>query len=376
MRNCVAQMFLLLPLLGLAGLLAMAEEPAANTDGLRDQLETIRKGLKVPGAVVGVHGPGSRAVELCLGLADVERQRPMTADCHFRIGSLSKVFVGTAVLILAGEGKLALDDPIAKYVPDVPGGEKITLRHLGSHRAGLFNHIESGLVKFNFAREPQRWWTLDELLRMSFRNKNYHEPGEKHHYSNAHTLLLAKVLEKVAGQPWADVVRERVIQPLGLKHTTIPTDHRLPEPFAEGYSLGTEKGAFFHRGNQLLKVTNTSPSWWGPAGCFISTLADLKVACPVLATGQLLTPAMRAELHRWTPADQTGYEYGFHLERTRGCLGHDGDVPGYQCIMLYHPEKQITVIALGNLYGWSVRSMPSNTLAQTALRWALGEPQQ
>ncbi|MGD9720460.1 MAG: serine hydrolase domain-containing protein [Pirellulales bacterium] len=296
-------------------------------DALRQELDKRRVELKAPGAIVAVYRAGQDDFEAVLGLADVEHNLPMSSTCAFRIGSISKVFVGQTVLLLAGEGKLSLDDPIGRYVDGVPHGDRITLRHLGNHRSGLFNHIESPEVKRLFAEHPEKQWSTGDLLRFCITGRTYFEPGENHHYANGNTVLLALVIEKVTDGAWADAVRTRILEPLELSHTVIPTDNRLPDGHAQGYALGTEEGPFFHRGLKPFRVTDTSPSWWGPAGSMISTLGDLRKAARPLATGQLLTPAMRDELHRWTKADQSGYEYGFHMEHVRGGMGHDGDVP-------------------------------------------------
>ncbi|MFQ3593690.1 MAG: serine hydrolase domain-containing protein [Gemmataceae bacterium] len=347
--------------------------PSSRADEA-DKTKTLEKPLraefektKAPGAIVGIYREGKPVLELALGKADVENDRAMATDCHFHIASVSKVFVGTTLLTLVDEGKVSLDDKISKYVEGVPNGDKITLRHLGSHRSGLFNHISSKTVKEMFAAKPEKWWTVEELLAVPLKEKTYFEPDGGHHYSNANTVLLALVIEKATGKKWGDEVAARVIKPLGLKNTTIPTDNSLPKPYCEGYALGTKDGPFFNRGDVRHNVTKTSPSWWGPAGNMISTLGDLSKAAKPLATGKLLKEATRKELHGWTKADQEGYEYGFHIERTKGMVGHDGDVPGYQTAMYYLPEHDAVVVAMVNLYGWSVRGMPASQLAKVAV---------
>lgn len=354
-----------------AALAALLLAPAAAQDpdaaALRDKLLPVFAGTKAPGGVVAAYRPGKPPIELAFGLADAGKNVPMTPDVHLRIASLSKVFVGTALLTLVDEGKVAVDDPVAKYVPGVPNGDKITLRHLGNHRSGLFNAIESRTVKDRFAADPARWWAEDELLEIPFKAPPYFPPGEKHHYSNANTVLLAKVVETVTGNPWRAEVAARVLKPLGLTETSAPADNALPVPFARGYALGGKDGPFFVRGEVRHDVTGTSPSWWGPAGGLVSTVGDLGKAAKPLATGALLREKGKAALLAWTPADQPGYEYGFHVERTKGMIGHDGDVPGYQCVMYYLPAHDATVVGAVNLYGWSVRGMPANTLAFAAV---------
>jgi CubicO group peptidase (beta-lactamase class C family) len=115
-------------------------------------------------------------------------------------------------------------------------------------------------------------------------------------------------------------------------------------------------------------VTDTSPSWWGAAGNLVSTVGDLGKAMKPLATGSLLQEKGKKELFAWTKADQPGFEYGFHIERTDGMVGHDGDVPGYQTFAFYLPAEDATVIAVATMYGWSVRGMPANDLAKEAIK--------
>ena len=327
----------------------------------------------VVGAVVALSQGNEPPIELALGLADADTNRPMTTDCSFRIAG-SKVFLGTALLQIAGEKKVSLDDPISKYVNGVPNGDRITLRHLGSQRSGLFNHIQAKEVKKAFADEPQRSWKLDELLEMAFKNKSYGEPGITHHYANANTVLLAKVIEKATGNSWQDEMRKRILEPLGMKQTNIVRDNTLPMPRAEGYAFGNDEGPFFHRGPTRFCVTNTSPTWFGPATAIVSTLADIRKCVKPLATGALLTPEMRKELQAWTPADQEGYEYGFHIEKFRGFIGHDGDMPGYQTAMYYSPQLDATIIALTNVYGWSFHDMPADRLVWNAAETVLKVP--
>jgi D-alanyl-D-alanine carboxypeptidase len=346
---------------------APAADPAAEQHAFAEAVAEAWKATKLPGAVVAVYREGKPPLVAAVGLADADKKTPMTPDCHFRVASLSKVFVGQAVLTLIDEGKVSADDTIDKYVKGVLNGDKVTLRHLATHRAGVFNLIESKTMKEKFAADPEKWWPEDDLLAISLKAPPYFAPGEKHHYSNAHTVLLAKVVEKATGKPWADEVAARVFEPLGLKSTTIPKDNALPAPFARGYALGGEKTPFFVRGDVRHDVTATSPSWWGAAGSVISTAADLGKAAKPLATGALLKEKGKKELLAWTEADQPGFEYGFHIEKVDGMIGHDGDVPGYQCAMYYLPEHGATVVGLGNLYGWSVRGMPTNTLVRAAV---------
>ncbi len=351
-----------------------ADPPAAELKAFEAAVSAAWKETKLPGAVVAVHRPNRPPLVVALGYADLDAMTPLVPSCHFRIASVSKVFVGTTLLTLVDEGKVSPDDTIDKYVAGVPNGDRVTLRHLATHRAGVFNLIESREMKQRFAADPARWWPEDELLAAALRSPARHEPGARHSYSNTHTMLLAKVIEKATGRPWPEAVAARVLTPLGLTHTRVATDNALPRPFARGYALGGADTPFFVRGTVRHDVTATTPSWWGAAGNLISTADDLARAAKPLATGALLGEKGKKELLTWTAGDRPGYEYGFHIERDGGMVGHGGDVPGYQSAMYYLPEHDATVVGLGNLYGWSVRGMPATTLVRAAVAHCFPRP--
>ncbi len=360
----------------------LAAEPAApvatykpttrievNEEALQQKLAAKMAELKVPGAVVGVFHNGKPIIRLSLGYADVPAKRPMTTDLNFRVASISKPCVGTVILQLVDEGKLALHEPVAKYIDGVPNGDKITIRHLGTMRAGVFNYIESKTVKQMFAKEPERLWKPEELLSASYQGKFYFEPGEGFHYANTNFLILGQIAEKVTGKSIEQLVTERVCKPLGMEHSFLAADNKLPKPHPRGYSWGTDDGPFFNRGEKLTDVTTTSPTWWGCAGSMVSNLDDLAKLAKPLATGKLISPQTHAEQVKWLAMDeahakQYGSEkYGFALEINEYGIGHDGDVPGFQSTMRYIPEHDATLIVLTNLYGWSIRTNPATHLA-------------
>jgi CubicO group peptidase (beta-lactamase class C family) len=353
-----------------AAIVAVPAIPADGFQGLEAALAEVLEDRGIPGGLVGIYADDEPPVELALGVADADSGEPMTLDRHVRIGSLSKLFVGQALLTLVDEGRVSIDDPVSEYVAGVPDGDRIILHHLGTHRSGLFNPIESRAVKSAFAAEPWRDWSAAELLGFVAREKSYFDPGAGHHYSNINTVLLAMVIEAVTGRPWEDEVRDRILLPLGLHHTGVASGTNLPEPFARGYALGGEETPFFVRGRVRHDVTETSPSWWGAAGNMYSTLRDLGKAARPLAAGALLGPEGRRILTDWTATDDPGLAYGFHVMKKGGMIGHDGDVPGYQAFLFYLPDQEASVVAVANLYGWSVRGMPGNALAEAAIAHA------
>jgi len=348
----------------------VATTPCLHADEvLRSKLEERRAAMECPGALIGIFPDSGEAEVYELGVADVDTKAPMRRDFHMRIASVAKVFLGTAVLRLAEEGKLSLDDPIAKYVEGVPGGDAITLRQLGNNTSGLFNSIENKDFQWSIVGAPEKDWAADEILKYAFEKPVYFPPGEKFRYSNTNAVLLGQVIEKVTGKPYQDVVAELVIQPLGLEHTAFTQHGKLPEPAPSAYRNGY-KDKVIGYGDTFYDVTNYSASWTGAAGNMHSTLDDLAKAAKPLATGALLNEQSKSELFRWTPTGYEGIEYGFCIGRREGGVGHIGDVPGYQAFANYYPERAVTVVILTNLSNNKDRTMPAEELAKViAERW-------
>ena len=207
----------------------------------------------------------------------------MKTDFYSRIGSETKTFTVTGVLQLADQAKLGLDDPIAKFVDGVPEGDKITLRQLAQMQSGLFNYSESPEFQQAMLADPRRPFTPQELLNFAFAQPNAFPPGEGFEYCNTNTVLLGVVVEKVSGQPLHDYVRDHILTRLGMSHTSFPTTNAFPEPHAQGYTVQTADG-------KEANATDWNPSWGWAAGAMISTLDDMHIWAPALATGKLLTP--------------------------------------------------------------------------------------
>ena len=158
----------------------------------------------------------------------------MAADLHMRIGSNSKAFTITAILMLADQGKLGLDDPIDRFVEGVPSGNQITLRQLAAMRSGLYDYSDDTNPKL--PQQPFRQWTPHELLEIAFHHPLLFPPGGEFDYSNTNTVLLGVVVEKVSGQSLASFIEQNILKPEGMIHTVLPTGAEMPSPHAQGYS--------------------------------------------------------------------------------------------------------------------------------------------
>jgi D-alanyl-D-alanine carboxypeptidase len=331
------------------------------TDALAQRLDTaVNQAMTaagVPGAIIGIWGPDGTYVRV-FGVADKTTRAPMKADFYSRIGSVTKTFTVTGVLQLADQGKFGLDDPIAKFVDGVPQGDKITLRQLARMQSGLFNYSESTAFQQAMFADPRRAFTPHELLNYAFAQPNRFPPGDGFEYCNTNTVLLGLVVEKVSGQSLHSYIQDHIVTPLGMSHTSFPTTNAFPEPHPQGYTVQTADG-------KEAAATDWNPSWGWAAGAMISTLDDMRIWAPALATGKLLTPQMQAQRLQTvgSPGMPPQDGYGLGIFNLGGWIGHNGSLPGYQTVAVYLPQKQTTLVILINTDIEYQGSEPSTTLA-------------
>ncbi|MBX7434533.1 beta-lactamase family protein [Mycobacterium sp. Y57] len=340
-------------------------EPAATmgadlTGRLDDAVDRVMSETAIPGAIVGIWGPDGEYVR-AFGVADTKTRDPMKTGFYSRIGSLTKTFTVTAVLQLADQGKVGLDDPIADYVDGVPRGREITLRQLAGMRSGLANYTANPEFEHAMFADARRPFTPQELLGYAFSQPASFAPGDGLQYSNTNTVLLGLVVEKVGGRPLGEFIAEHILAPLQMTDTLFPTDSAFPKPHAEGYTTQTAEGG-------ETTATDWNPSWAWAAGAMISTLDDLRIWAPALATGRLLTRQMQEQRLQTvgTPGMPAPDGYGLGLFELGGWIGHNGSLPGYQTVAVYLPEKQTTLVILINT-DISVEKGEPATLLATAI---------
>jgi D-alanyl-D-alanine carboxypeptidase len=318
---------------------------------LIEQRITQRFGqLEAPGAVYVLLEGDQPAIRLALGHADENRTRPIRFEDHFRLASVTKLFVGQVVLQLLDEGRLTLDDPIAQYVDGVPGGERITLRMLGRHTSGLPMAIANPRFQKLIESDPARAWTARQTLDFAFELPPVARPGERFNYSNTNTVLLGMVIEKLTGRSWQEAVQARLLEPLALGHIGFPDCQTgaLPQPSPRGYRFG-RKDSLIKYGDVWFDATDWNASWTGASGDMYGTLDDLSKFTRATARGELLGPRGREAMFDWYDTKRDGIEAGFHVFRQNGAIGGVGDVPGFSAFAAYLPDRDITVVCLANL---------------------------
>jgi D-alanyl-D-alanine carboxypeptidase len=292
----------------------------------------------IPGATVGIWGPDGDYVKT-FGVSDKADSAPMQADFYHRIGSISKTFTVDALLLLVDQGKVALGDPIAKYVSGVPSGDQISLRDLAHMSSGLTTYDDSDAFAADYFADTSKSYTPQQMLGYVLGIPVKFKAGTEYSYSNTNTTLLALVVEKVSGQSLAEFVTHNILVPLGMTHTSYPTTNALPEPHAQGYTAIGDKAEI---------ATNWNPSWGWGAGNMISTLGDMKIWAHELGTGSLLTPATQHERVTATVKMSDSSAYGLGIFNTNGWLGHSGSIFGYQTLVFYLPEQKTSLVVFIN----------------------------
>lgn len=330
---------------GIAGTVAQASAQQAFPEAVQARLlqavTQTQAAFKVPGVIVSVSAPGQGLWETSLGVEDKATGRPMVAGMHTRIGSITKTFTVTALLMLADDKRLGLDDPIGKYLDFVPNGNNITLRQLASMTSGLYSYTQDATWVAGLYQNPTRGYTVRELLDVGFRREPRFPPGTNINYCNSNTLLLGLVIEQVSGLKVEDFFAQRIYPRLGLRNTVWPTDNTLPQPFAHGYTEQTPN-------QQEADATFHNPSWGGAAGQLISNLDDLKVWARALGEGTLLSPEMQKERLTWVPFGTPTFGYGLGIGLFNGWLGHTGELPGYNTGVYYLPSNGAVVVIQTN----------------------------
>jgi D-alanyl-D-alanine carboxypeptidase len=351
---------------------------------LQPELQQLAKDLLVSGAVVEVRSPELGDWTTTMGTRTYHGTDPVQVGDHIRIGSVTKTWTGTVVLQLVQEGKLKLTDPIAKYRPDVPNGQNITIEQLLDMRSGLNNYTTSLAVNQRMDADPKTVFHPDDLIKVGLAMDPKFPPGQGYFYSNTNTLMLGRLVEQITGNPLSTEIDNRILKPLGMTASVFPdlTDNSLPEPRTNGYTFGTnvetmntnvlspEKQAAAKAGTLApIDETLANPSWAWSAGAGISNADDLVKYVQALVGGGLLSPEMqktRMDSVRPTdPNDPQAASYGLALAQFGPLYGHTGELPGYNTFAGFDPQRKITLVVWCATAPSPDGRAPATTMART-----------
>jgi D-alanyl-D-alanine carboxypeptidase len=320
------------------------ESPRFSDDVVKRLDEAVANWMEyndLPGVVVGVWVPGEGEYVVARGKANLETGEKREVSDPFRVGSITKTFVATAVLQLVEEGELSKSDKLAEWYPDFPNAEKITVDDLLRMRSGIVE--DSDIDAFWEAYEKDRLAGVsadDEIERAakSSARLGYYPPDQRTEYTNVNYVLLGEIVEKVSGEDLGDHLDRTILEPLGLKNTTYPKTSDLPGDL-HGYHRDIDR-------MEPVDTTVLNPDPVAGAGAMVSTLPDLKVWAKAVCTGRLLEPETHEARLRTQPlfgwSDRVGYGEGI-IEAGSFC-GHGGGLFGFDSAMWYLPQRDATIV--------------------------------
>jgi CubicO group peptidase (beta-lactamase class C family) len=244
--------------------------------------------------IVQVRSNGSNVYTGALG--DSMTGVPATPDMHFRNGALAFTYMATLLLEFVDQKKVTLDTKLSAYFPDLPNADRITLRNLAQMTSGYADYVYQPETVQGIYRNPFRQWTPEELTQIGVSKPAQFAPGTNWGYSHTNYVILGGVLEKIAGMPLADAIRQYVLEPMGLKQTGASTTPEIPQPILHAFTserrevLGIKPGVPFYE-----EATFWNPSWTTVEGAVETTdISDLSLSIEAVASGKLLSAASSA----------------------------------------------------------------------------------
>ena len=316
------------------------EHRAKRVDEVFQRMDTTVS----PGCALSVIRDGRIIYERGYGMADLDHNVPITPNSVFHVASMSKQFTAASILLLAREGKLSLDDPVRKYIPELADfGTPVTIRELIHHTSGLRDQWD--LLDLAGWRYSLDLITDDDVLSVVTRQKDLNfAPGTKYLYSNTGYTLLAQIVKRVSGMSFREFTTKRIFEPLGMTQTHFRDDHaEIVKHMAYGYAPD---------GN-TFKISLTNFDTVG-ATSLLTTVEDLalwddnfyhpKVGGPELIRQQL-------EHGKLNNGEQLEYASGLVVSNYRGLttVDHGGADAGYRSDMIRFPEQHFSVACLCNL---------------------------
>lgn len=327
-------------LLGLAYGLALAQEPGQDqTRHIDADVATILERTQTPSAVVAIVRNDRIVFRKAYGLRDNERRLAADAGTLYEIGSITKQFTAAAILQLRDGGKLALDDRVSKYLPDVPHAGDVTLRQLLSHTSGLPEYLDGPDIE----QEATQPATFAQLMARVAGKPLTFAPGSRMVYNNTGYIILGRVIEVVSQQRYRDYVRTHLLDRAGMKRTYTVADESSLADMAVGYRI--KKGT-----RQRAPTIHDSFGW--SAGNLVSTVDDLVRWSNALEQGNIVSKHSYNEMATPAPVSEGTSDYGLGLfvDSLRGQprIGHTGGSFGFTTADEFFPKQDVRIIAFTN----------------------------
>ncbi|MFF3322289.1 serine hydrolase domain-containing protein [Streptomyces sp. NPDC002889] len=297
---------------------------------------------------------------------------PATAAMNFRSGSVGIAYMGTILLQLVDEKKAGLDDPVSRWLPDLPHGDEITLRNLASSTSGIRDYVTDPKFIAAFYANPFRQWTPKEVVAYSLSHPLWYKPGTNWSYSHANFQFLGAALEKISGTPLDKLLEQRILSPLGLRNTRNSFTPEIPSPVL--HSFDAERGTY-------EESTFWNPSWTtAPGAVLTSNICDLARSARGIGSGELLSRrAFKVQVNPGTvglgrrtsscPAsvclpNTEAMHFGVGVIVLKDWIVQNPSFAGYAAIQAYLPAERLS-IAVSTTVG---RKSPGTNTAQTIAR--------
>jgi len=324
--------------------LAVAQPARVLDQNLANAInETLTQTYKPnePGASVIVVKDGKIIFRRGYGMANLELSVPVEPDMVFRLGSVTKQFTAVAILMLAEQGKLSLDDDITKFLPDYPAKtQQITVEQLLTHSSGIKSYTSLPEWLSMWRKDTE----LNELIGLFKDKPTDFAPGERWAYNNSGYVLLGAIIEKASGQSYQDFIEKNIFAPLGMKHSFYDNTARVIPRRVTGYSKGKDS---------YINAPYLSMTQPHAAGALVSSVDDLALWDAALYTDKLVK---QETLKRaWTPTRLTNgkfthYGYGWAINSYEGhtVIEHGGGINGFATYALRMPDDRVFVAVLTN----------------------------
>lgn len=302
-------------------------------------IETEMRIQRIPGLSLAVLTNGQLAFLKGYGLANIEHRVPVKPETIFQSGSVGKQFTAAAILLLVQDGRLSLEDELAKYFSGAPRSwSNVTVHHLLTHTAGFTDYPEDF--------DLQRDYTEDELLKRIMTIPLQFRPGEKWAYSNLGYVTLGILINKTTGRFYGDFLQERIFRPLRMDTARIISEANIVSNRAAGYVL--VKGELKNQ-PWVAPMVNTTAD-----GALYLTVLDMAKWEVALCSEKILSKASLAQM--WTPGKLSDgrtcdYGYGWFVKNSHGrrIIEHGGSWQGFKAHIARYPDQELTVVIFANL---------------------------
>jgi CubicO group peptidase (beta-lactamase class C family) len=291
----------------------------------------------VPGASVLVLRDGRPLIRRAYGLADLAPRTPATPATNYRLASMTKEFTAAAVLLLAQEGRLSLNDVLTRWLPHLPPvADNITIRELLGHTSGVIDYEEL------MAKDTQLpLHDSDVLQLLEGQNRTYFPPGSAYRYSDSGYVLLALIVARVSGGDFASFLRQRIFLPLGMR-STVAYEAGISSVADRAFGYSLEHGAWARTDQSLTSAV------LGDGGIY-SSIEDLARWDAALYGSQLLKPKwLRLAFAPQVATEDPNVRYGFGWRVTGETVWHSGETLGFRNVIVRWPQRRLTVVILTN----------------------------